>query len=166
MIAVTFALPAESRDFIRRIAGRPNAAVVTAGSIGNKAVEVLHTGVGCAIAERRLRKYLEQSTPDFVIAAGFAGATMRGCSIGDVILASNRSDSALLAAAEKRSDSFQASQRESFHCAGNGRFTDRPRRTLVERAGDCDRHGNRGDRDHLSRTRASPPVAPGVERHS
>lgn len=101
MIAVTFALPAESRDFIRRIAGRPNAAVVTAGSIGNKAVEVLHTGVGCAIAERRLRKYLEQSTPDFVIAAGFAGATMRGCSIGDVILASNRSDSALLAAAEK-----------------------------------------------------------------
>jgi adenosylhomocysteine nucleosidase len=101
MIAVTFALPAESRDFTRRIAGRANDAGVIAGSIGKVAIEVLHTGVGCAIAEKRLRKYLERSVPDFVIAAGFAGATVKGCSIGDVVLASNRSDAALLAAAEK-----------------------------------------------------------------
>jgi adenosylhomocysteine nucleosidase len=101
MIAVAFALPAESRDFIRRIAGRASEAGVIAGLNGRTAIDVLHTGVGCAVAERRLRKYLEHSTPEFVIAAGFAGATIPGCSIGDVILASNRSDPSLLASAEK-----------------------------------------------------------------
>jgi adenosylhomocysteine nucleosidase len=108
MIAVAFALPAESRDFIRRIGGRASEAGAIAGSNGRTAIEVLHTGVGCAAAERRLRKYLEHSTPDFVIAAGFAGATIPGCSIGDLILASNRSDPTLLASAEKSLARFKA----------------------------------------------------------
>jgi len=101
MIAVTFALPAESREFVRRIAGRKNDAGVVAGSLGPAAIEVLHTGVGCAIAERRLREYLAQSNPDFIIAAGFAGATGKGCSVGDIVLASNYSEPALLVTAEK-----------------------------------------------------------------
>jgi adenosylhomocysteine nucleosidase len=114
MIAVTFALPAESRDFVRRIRGHTNEAGVIAGSIGKTALEVLHTGVGCAVAERRLRKYLEHSTPDFVIAAGFAGATIHGCSIGDIILASNRSDPSLLASAEKGLARFKPSKGNLF----------------------------------------------------
>jgi len=101
MIAVTFALPAESRDFVRGIGGRKNDAGVAVGAIGSTVIEVVHTGVGCTVAEGRLRKYLERSTPDFVIATGFAGATRSGCSVGDVVLASNYSEPALLAAAEK-----------------------------------------------------------------
>ncbi len=101
MIAVTFALPTESRDFIRGIGARKNDHGVIAGSIGKTRIEILHTGVGGAIAEKRLRKYLELSTPDFVFATGFAGATMPGCSVGDLVLASNCSEPALLATAER-----------------------------------------------------------------
>jgi adenosylhomocysteine nucleosidase len=118
MIAVTFALPAESRDFIRGIRGRVNDAGVFAGSFDKTAVEILHTGVGCAVAEKRLRKYLEHSTPDFVIAAGFAGATTGGCSIGDVILASNRSDPSLLASAEKSLVRFKLRKGNLFTASG------------------------------------------------
>jgi adenosylhomocysteine nucleosidase len=113
MIAVTFALPAESRDFIRRIRGterREDGVRVTAGSVGKTNIEVVHTGVGCAIAEERFRRYLERSTPDFVIASGFAGATMKGCSVGDIILASNRSDPALLAFANRSLAQFKVRQ--------------------------------------------------------
>lgn len=118
MIAVTFALPAESRDFIRSIRGRANDAGVIAGSIGKTAIEVLHTGVGCVVAERRLRKYLERSTPDLVIAAGFAGATTDGCSIGDVILASNHSDPSLLASAETGLARFKPRKGNLFTASG------------------------------------------------
>jgi adenosylhomocysteine nucleosidase len=110
MIAVTFALPAESRDFIRRIRGterREGGARVIAGSIGKTKIEVVHTGVGCAVVEERLRIYLERSAPDFLIASGFAGATGKGCSVGDIILASNRSDPALLASANRSLAQFK-----------------------------------------------------------
>lgn len=113
MIAVTFALPAESRDFIRRIRGierREGGARVTTGSVGKTTIEVVHTGVGCAIAEKNLRSYLEHSTPDFVIASGFAGATTKGCSVGDIILAANRSDPALLASANRSLAQFKVRQ--------------------------------------------------------
>jgi adenosylhomocysteine nucleosidase len=118
MIAVTFALPAESRDFVRRIAGRKTDTGVIAGSSGKLSIEVLHTGVGCAIAEGRLRKYLAHSTPDFLIAAGFAGATSHGCSTGDIILALNRSDPSLLASAEKGLARFKPRKGNLFTASG------------------------------------------------
>jgi nucleoside phosphorylase len=104
MIAVTFALAAESRDFVRGIRGtehRIGRVRVFKGSLGRHEIEVLLTGVGTGIAEERLRSYLENGTPEFFVSSGFAGATTRGYSVGDVILATNRSDPALTALAEK-----------------------------------------------------------------
>src|SRR4051812_28999602 len=100
MIAITFALPAESRDFVKKLGSARTSGRTVAGTCGSTRVEVLHTGVGGGIAEKRLREYLEQAKPDFLVAAGFGGATTDNQAIGDIILASNYSEPALLRSAE------------------------------------------------------------------
>ena len=78
MIAVTFALPAESSEFLRRLGNKAradrNRLRIVQGTIGDRTIEVLHTGVGEKICSERIGKFLENQQFDFLISAGFAGS--------------------------------------------------------------------------------------------
>ncbi len=106
MISVTFALPAEGRDFLKLLSRRETRRIgdlcLRAGCIGDTEVEILHTGVGIGMAERRLRTYLASRAPEYLIAAGFAGATRDDQRVGEIILGENYSDPTLLGEAERR----------------------------------------------------------------
>jgi nucleoside phosphorylase len=87
MIAVTFALPAESSDFIRRLGKRED-------------IRVVHTGVGRNVAAERIRVALAQTPPPaLLISAGFAGALNGQLALGELLLADNFSDAERLQAA-------------------------------------------------------------------
>jgi adenosylhomocysteine nucleosidase len=93
MIAVTFALPQESRVFRGALhhAGRGGVAPAEylIGNIGAEEVIVLHTGVGDEAATRRTETLLAAVKPRYLIAAGFAGALDRRLRVGDLVIATN-----------------------------------------------------------------------------
>jgi nucleoside phosphorylase len=93
MIAVTFALPAESREFLRSLTdkarGERDGVRTIRGKIDDRAVEVLHTGVGEKVCKQRMEKFLEGPHIDRLISAGFAGALTDGLEVGDLLLAKN-----------------------------------------------------------------------------
>jgi nucleoside phosphorylase len=106
MIAVTFALPAESSEFLRRLRDKSHTdrdgVRAIRGKIEDRAIEVLHTGVGEKVCRQRLGKFLsarrtagrirggEQDRQfDCLISAGFAGALDNDLKIGDLLLAEN-----------------------------------------------------------------------------
>lgn len=88
MIAVTFALPNESADFVKRLRARD--------CPYRDEVRVLYTGVGQTVARPRLENLLRKEKPRFLISSGFAGATNDGLKVGDLLLAENFSDPALM----------------------------------------------------------------------
>ncbi|CAN5604333.1 hypothetical protein BH18VER2_BH18VER2_14010 [soil metagenome] len=87
MIAVTFALPSESSDFRR--------------GLGDHArdVAILHTGVGEKICRQRIEPFLGSQPFDFVISSGYAGGVEPSLGVGELLLAENFSEPALLARA-------------------------------------------------------------------
>ena len=93
MIAVTFALPAESQEFLRLLSSKSridrDGTRTIRGKIGDRAVEVLHTGVGEKVCRQRLGKFLQDQQFDCLISAGFAGALTNDLRIGDLLLAKN-----------------------------------------------------------------------------
>ncbi len=89
MIAVTFAVPSESRDFRRLIDG------------SNHRISLLHTGVGEKVTRERLAPFLAGSRFELLISSGFAGGIDPSLEIGDLLLAKNYSDPQLLARAEE-----------------------------------------------------------------
>jgi adenosylhomocysteine nucleosidase len=105
MIAVTFALPAESSGFLRRLRDKSHSerdgVRTIRGKIEDRAIEVLHTGVGEKVCRQRLGKFLsarrtagrirggERHQFDCLISAGFAGALDNDLKIGDLLLAEN-----------------------------------------------------------------------------
>jgi nucleoside phosphorylase len=103
MIAVTFALPAESAEFLRRLTNKAranrNGVRTIRGKIDGRAIEVLHTGVGEKACRQRLEKFLsttertrrgEQGQQfDCLISTGFAGALNDDLQIGELLLAKN-----------------------------------------------------------------------------
>ena len=93
MIAVTFALPAESSDFLRRLANKTpadrNGIRTIRGTIDSRTIEVLHTGVGEKMCRERIGKFLENQQFDFLISAGFAGSLNHELHVNDVLLAKN-----------------------------------------------------------------------------
>ena len=101
MIAVTFALPQESRDF--RHALRHATAVGAAsppwllGNIGLEEVLVAHTGVGPAAAAENIAALLAVHHPRMLISTGFAGGLDPRLAAGDLLLAENFSAPALVA---------------------------------------------------------------------
>ena len=101
MIAVTFALPAESSNFLKLlrnpIRGRIGHAEFTCGSIGGKQVCVLHTGVGEKATRPRIADFLEHQKTALLISAGFAGALADELHVGDLVLADNFTAPHLLA---------------------------------------------------------------------
>jgi nucleoside phosphorylase len=93
MIAVTFALSAESSEFLRRLRNRScayrNGITTIRGKIGDREVEVLHTGVGEKICRQWLGKFLENQQFDLLISTGFAGALNDELQVGNLLLAKN-----------------------------------------------------------------------------
>jgi nucleoside phosphorylase len=103
VIAVTFALPAESAEFLRCLTNKTriehNGVGIIRGDIDHRRIEVLHTGVGESVCRQRMAKFLsatgrirrgEQDQPfDYLISAGFAGALNDQLQPGDLLLAKN-----------------------------------------------------------------------------
>jgi len=106
MIAVTFALPAESSEFLRRLRNRShvdrNGIRIVRGYIDDRRIEVLHTGVGEKVCRERLSKFLHDKQFDLLISTGFAGALGDELQVGDLLLARNFSTIGL----NERSTSF------------------------------------------------------------
>jgi len=93
MIAVTFALPSESSEFLRRLGNKSranrNGVTIVRGTIGHRAIEILHTGVGENICRKRIGKFLENQQFDFLISAGFAGSLNHELQVNDLLVAKN-----------------------------------------------------------------------------
>src|SRR6478672_9860760 len=93
MIAVTFALPSESSEFLRRLGNKSranrNGINIVRGTIGHRSIEVIHTGVGKKICTERIAKFLENQQFDFLISAGFAGSLNHELQVNDLLVAKN-----------------------------------------------------------------------------
>jgi adenosylhomocysteine nucleosidase len=93
MIAVTFALPAESSEFLRRLRDRTgierNGVRIVRGKIDGRMTEVLHTGVGEKVCRQRVERFLQDQQFDLLISTGFAGALSDDLKVGDLLLAKN-----------------------------------------------------------------------------
>ena len=101
MIAVTFALPAESSNFIKLLHRRSREGAVVRGTIADTEICVLHTGVGEQITRRRLSEFLANHTPKLLVSSGFAGALTHQLAVGDILLADNYSATDHLANARR-----------------------------------------------------------------
>src|SRR5215211_7763859 len=92
-IAVTFALPAESSEFLRRLGNKSradrNGITIVRGTIDHRLIEVLHTGVGESICRQRIGRFLENQQFDFLISAGFAGSLNDELQVNDLLVAKN-----------------------------------------------------------------------------
>jgi adenosylhomocysteine nucleosidase len=92
-IAVTFALPAESSEFLRRLGNRSrvnrNGIRIVRGTIGHRSIQVIHTGVGENICRKRIGKFLDNQQFDFLISAGFAGSLNHELQVNDLLVARN-----------------------------------------------------------------------------
>ena len=80
MIVVTFALPAESANFVRRI---------KAQRVSTADVRVIHSGVGRIASSKSIRDFLQAGSPALLISSGFAGALDGELKVGDLLLAEN-----------------------------------------------------------------------------
>lgn len=110
MIAISFALPEESKDLVRGIEGAtrsgPVALPIITGTLAGREVVILHTGMGMASASERVAAFFAFHSPSVWIAAGFGGALAGDLRIGDIVAAENFSDSALLGALSARTGSL------------------------------------------------------------
>jgi nucleoside phosphorylase len=93
MIAITFALPAESSDFIRLLENRGTVSregvESTRGRIHGKAVAVIHTGVGREVCRERMEIILRRERFEYLISAGLAGALEKGLRVGHLLVSEN-----------------------------------------------------------------------------
>jgi nucleoside phosphorylase len=101
MIAITFALPTESSGLRRQLRKARRFGDMISGKIGERAVTILHTGVGAKNCNKRIEELLHKVLPRLVISSGFAGAVVEDLNVGDLVLAENYSDRQLLANAER-----------------------------------------------------------------
>ena len=93
MIAVTFALPAESSAFLRRLGNKSRSdrqgIKTIRGKIDDRTIEVLHTGVGEKTSRPRMARFLQDRQFDCLVSAGFAGALNDKLRAGDLLFAEN-----------------------------------------------------------------------------
>ena len=101
MIAVTFALPAESSNFIKLLDRRSREGALVRGRFHDREVCVLHTGVGEQITRRRIGEFLQRHKPELLVSSGFAGALTDRLDVGDILLADNYSAPEPLAIARR-----------------------------------------------------------------
>jgi adenosylhomocysteine nucleosidase len=103
MIAVTFALPAESADFVRllekpSLISREGVENIR-GRLHGKLVAVIHTGVGKMICRQQMEVMFRRERFEALISAGFAGALEPELRVGHLLVAENYSSAKLLNAA-------------------------------------------------------------------
>jgi adenosylhomocysteine nucleosidase len=104
MIAITFALPEESRDFagsLRHpgVTGAPSCEALL-GNTGAGECLLFHTGMGQARARERVARLLREHPVKRLISAGYAGGLDPALAAGSLFLARNYSDSRWLAQAQ------------------------------------------------------------------
>ncbi len=67
-----------------------NGTRIIRGKIGDRPLEILHTGVGENVCRQRMAKFLSTDQQfDYLISAGFAGALNDRLKVGDLLLAKN-----------------------------------------------------------------------------
>lgn len=100
MIALTFAIPAESQELVHHLShpGQilPGPLPVILGNLGPIEIAICHTGIGSSRVRAGLAHVMTLERPQALIAAGFAGGLDPSLRTGDVLVASNFSDPALL----------------------------------------------------------------------
>jgi adenosylhomocysteine nucleosidase len=93
MIAITFALPAESSDLVRLLENRGSVSregvETTRGRLHGKAVTVIHTGVGQEVCRERMEIILRRERFEYLISAGFAGALEKDLRVGHLLVSEN-----------------------------------------------------------------------------
>jgi nucleoside phosphorylase len=93
VIAVTFALPAESSRFVRRLRERQRVTCsdtrIVCGRLDGRAIAVFHTGIGEEICRRRMADFLQDRRFPLLIGAGFAAALTDELEVGRILLAAN-----------------------------------------------------------------------------
>ena len=93
MIAVTFALPEESKDFIAKLDAsrtvKRGALPVISGELHGKQIVICHTGVGEESCLRQIEPFLRLFAPAVLVTSGFAGGLDPGLSVGDVLIGQN-----------------------------------------------------------------------------
>ena len=99
-IAIGFALPAESSDFVRLLTkpityAREGRASIH-GQIHGRSVAVFHTGVGEKSCRAHVENFLSQQQFKYLISAGFAGALDEELRVGNLLLSENFSSPELL----------------------------------------------------------------------
>ncbi len=155
MIAVTFALPAESSAFIPLLQNRSRenraGIEIVSGELHGRAIAVVHTGVGEKSTRMRLAKFLEAKKPSVLISAGFAGALRESLAVGDLLLADNRSTPAMLPIAQRALIDGQATSRSTHDRARRHRFGCN---AAADRAGNGCGRGRYGNRIHCGTLRA------------
>lgn len=100
MIAVTFALPAESADFVRLLESpslnsREGVENIR-GRLHGKLVAVIHTGVGKMVCRQRMEVMFRREKFEWLISSGFAGALEPELRVGHLLVAENYSSPKLL----------------------------------------------------------------------
>lgn len=90
MIAITFALPEESKDLRRalensRLVRKGVAGPLLTGSLQGANVAIAHTGIGREAALQTARDLLRDYQPSLLISSGFAGGLSRELRVGDVV---------------------------------------------------------------------------------
>ena len=100
MIAITFALPAESSDFVRLLERpSPNSregVENVRGQLHGKLIDVIHTGVGKMVCRERMEVMLRRERFEYLISSGFAGALEKELRVGHLLVAENYSSPQLL----------------------------------------------------------------------
>jgi adenosylhomocysteine nucleosidase len=100
MIAITFALPAESSDFVRLLKNRGavsrEGVETIRGDLHGKSIVVIHTGVGKKISRERMETILRRERFEYLISSGFAGALEKDLQVGQLLIAENFSSPKLL----------------------------------------------------------------------
>lgn len=105
MIAITFALPAESSDFVRLLENRgavSREGVESArGRLHRKSIAVFHTGVGEKACRETMEIMLRRERFEYLISAGFAGALEKDLRVGHLLVAENFSSPQVLGLAQR-----------------------------------------------------------------
>ena len=105
MIALTFALPAESSGLVDLLREKKRASSsggkIVYGKIENQSIAILHTGVGRKSCQLKIDNFLRTERPRRLISSGFAGATGGDFQVGDLIVAENFSDRELVSEAQQ-----------------------------------------------------------------
>jgi nucleoside phosphorylase len=101
MIAITFALAAESSGVIAKLREIGRDSDLVFGKIDNREVTIVRTGVGAKHCKERIEEVLHKARPRLVISSGFAGSAVENLAVGDLILAENFSDQRLLLTAKE-----------------------------------------------------------------